>query len=132
MMNPDEPSLYRRMGGHDSIAEFVSELTPRLTGDATLGVFWKGKCRDSMRKDNQLVLEFLCMALGGPSHYIGRDMKTSHEGLGITADEWDIFIRHTNAALDKIGIAEQEKAEFLAAAESLKGDIVEVPRPTGA
>jgi hemoglobin len=81
-----------------------------------------------MRKDNQLVLEFLCMAFGGPSAYLGRDMKTSHEGLGITDDEWDIFARHTVAALDKLGIPEQEKSEFLAAAASLKPDIVELPR----
>jgi hemoglobin len=132
MMAPDEQSLYRRMGGFDSIAEFVSDLMPRLTSDATLGVYWKGKCRDSMRKDNQLVLEFLCMALGGPSQYLGRDMKLSHEGLGITDSEWAIFIRHTNAALDKIGTAEREKSEFLAAAESLKGDIVEAPRSASA
>jgi hemoglobin len=101
MLDPDKPSLYQRFGGHDVIAAFVEDLMPRLTGDPTIGVYWKGKCRDSMRKDNQLVLEFLCMAFGGPSAYLGRDMKTSHEGLGITDDEWDIFARHTVAALDK-------------------------------
>jgi hemoglobin len=128
MLDPDKQSLYQRFGGHDAIAAFVEDLMPRLTADPTLGVYWKGKCRDSMRKDNQLVLEFLCMAFGGPSAYLGRDMKTSHDGLGITDDEWDIFARHTIAALDKLGIAEQEKSEFLAAAASLKPDIVEVPR----
>jgi hemoglobin len=128
MLDPDKPSLYQRFGGHDVIAALVEDLMPRLTSDPTIGVYWKGKCRDSMRKDNQLVLEFLCMAFGGPSGYLGRDMKTSHEGLGITDGEWDIFARHTIAALDKLGIPEQEKAEFLAAATSLKPDIVEVPR----
>ena len=132
MLDPDKPSLYQRFGGHDVIAAFVEDLMPRLTGDPTLGVYWKGKCRDSMRKDNQLVLEFLCMAFGGPSAYLGRDMKTSHDGLGITDDEWDIFAGHAVAALEKLGIPEQEKAEFLAAAVSLKPDIVEVPRSQGA
>jgi hemoglobin len=132
MLDPDKPTLYLRMGGHDRIASFVEDLMPRLTGDPTLGLYWKGKCRDSMRKDNQLVLEFLCMALGGPSQYLGRDMKTSHDGLGITDDEWDIFARHTIATLDKLGIGEQEKTEFLAAASSLKADIVEVPRQPAA
>ena len=120
-------SLYIRFGGHDALAAFVEDLMPRLTGDPAIGVYWKGKCRDSLRKDNQLVLEFLCMALGGPSGYLGRDMKTSHDGLGITEDEWAIFVRHTIAALDRLGIAEPEKAEFLAAAGSLKGDIVTAP-----
>jgi hemoglobin len=132
MPDSDKPSLYQRFGGHDVLAALVEDLMPRLTGDLQIGVYWKGKCRDSLRKDNQLVLEFLCMALGGPSGYLGRDMKTSHEGLGITDDEWDTFARHTTASLDKLRIPEQEKAEFLTAAESLKPDIVEVPRKPAA
>ena len=126
-MDPNMPSLYQRFGGHDVIAAFVEDLMPRLTGDPSIGIYWKGKCRDSLRKDNQLVLEFLCMAFGGPSAYLGRDMKTSHDGLGITNAEWDIFLTHTKATLNKLGIADQEKGEFLAAAESLKADIVEAP-----
>jgi hemoglobin len=91
MLDPDKPSLYQRLGGHDVVSAFVEDLMPRLTGDPTLAVYWKGKSRDSMRKDKQLLLEFLCMAFGGPSAYLGRDMKTSHEGLGITDDERDVF-----------------------------------------
>jgi len=128
MLDPEKPSLYERFGGHDTIAAFVADLMPRLTNDPVIGIYWKGKCRDSMRKDTQLVQEFLCMAFGGPSAYLGRDMKTSHEGLGITDDEWDVFARHTVDALNKLGIPEQEKSEFLAAAASLKPDIVEVQR----
>jgi hemoglobin len=132
MLDPDKSTLYHRMGGHDAIASLVADLMPRLTGDPTIGVYWKGKCRDSLRKDNQLVLEFLCMAFGGPSEYLGRDMKTSHDGLGITEAEWDVFAAHTVASLDKLGISEPEKSEFLAAASSLKGDIVELPGQPGA
>jgi hemoglobin len=128
MLDPDSPSLYQRLGGHDAISAFIEDLMPRLTADPTLAVYWKGKSNDSMRKDKQLLLEFLCNAFGGPSAYLGRDMKTSHEGLGITDDEWDVFAVHTVATLDKMGITGQEKEEFLAAATSLKADIVEVPR----
>ena len=49
---------------------------PRLTGDTVLAVYWKGKARYSMRRDKQLLVESLCIALGGPSTYLGRDMKT--------------------------------------------------------
>lgn len=128
MLDPYKASLYQRFGGHDKISAFVEDLMPRLTSDPVLSVYWKGKCVDSMNKDNQLVLEFLCLAFGGPSRYLGRDMKTCHTGLGITDDEWDIFARHAIATLDNLKISEHEKAEFLAAAESLKPDIVELRR----
>ena len=125
-MDP-EKSLYQRLGGYDAVAAVVDDLLPRLTADPEIGVYWKGKCKDSMRKDRQLVVDFLCAATGGPANYLGRDMKTSHEGLGITENDWDIFVRHTIATLDDLGVAEREKSEFLAAAASLKGDIVEAP-----
>jgi len=53
------------------------------------------------------------LAFGRPSGYLGRDRKTSHEGLGITAQEWDTCTRHATASLDGLGIANQEKREFL-------------------
>jgi len=56
--------------------------------------------------------------------YPGRDMKTSHEGLAITEEEWDITLAHIAATLDALGVAQPEKAEFLEAAMSLKWDVV--------
>ena len=129
MMDPNAETLYRRMGGHDVMAALVDDLLARLTVDPMLRVYWKGKCHDSMKKDKQMILELLCMALGGPSHYVGRDMKTCHHGLGITEAEWAAFVQHTVATLDKLDIGEREKREFLAAADSLKCDIVESPEP---
>ena len=130
MLDPKE-SLYHRLGGYDAIAAVVDDLLPRLTSDPQIGVYWKGKCKDSMKKDRQLVVDFLCQATGGPINYLGRDMKTSHEGLGISDSDWDVFVRHTIASLKDLGVGETEKAEFLAAAASLKGDVVEAPHPTG-
>jgi hemoglobin len=95
-------------------------------------VYWKGKCKDSLKKDRQLLVDFLAMATGGPSQYLGRDMKTSHEGLGITQSDWDVFVRHTVASLNDLGIAERERNEVLAAAGSLIGDIVEIHQASGA
>ena len=33
MLDPDRPSLYQRLGGHDVVSAFVEDLMPRLTGD---------------------------------------------------------------------------------------------------
>jgi len=124
MLDP-EKSLYHRLGGYDAIAAFVDDLLPRLTADPQIGGYWKGKCKDSMKKDRQLVVDFLCAATGGTVNYVGRDMKTSHEGLGISETDWNIFVQHAVASLEDLGVAEREKNEFLSAAASLKGDIVE-------
>ena len=124
MLNP-APTLYERLGGYDGIAAIVDDLLPRLLGDPQLAVYWKGKCLDSLKKDRQLIVDFLGSAFGGPVTYLGRDMKTSHDGLGITEAEWSCFIDHVNATLKNMAVAGREAAEFVAAAESLKGDVVD-------
>ena len=58
-------------------------------------------------------------------------MKTSHEGLSISESDWQVFVQHTLATLDTFGVQGKEREEFLAAAASLKGDIVEPPRHPG-
>lgn len=119
-------SLYQRLGGYDAVAAFVHDLMPRLRTDPVLAVYWKGISDDSALKGDQLLIDFICAAFDGPVHYAGRDMKTSHKGLGITEAEWDGFMPHVAAALDSVGVAPREKAEFLDITESLKWDIVDV------
>ena len=124
MLDPS-PSLYDRLGGYDALAAIVDDFLPRLLEDPGLGVYWRGKCKDSLTRDRQLIVDFLASAFGGPVMYLGRSMKVSHEGLRITDEEWQRFIGHVTAALRNLGIPERESAEFLAAAESLKADVVE-------
>ena len=52
-------------------------------------------------------------------------MKAAHHGLGINESDWGAMERHVVAVFDKFGIQGHEREEFLAAAGSLKGDIVQ-------
>jgi hemoglobin len=124
MLDPT-PSLYERLGGYDGVAAIVDDLLARLLADRSLAGYWKGKCKDSLRKDRQLIVEFLGAAFGGPVVYLGRTMKMSHEGLGITEAEWRRFVDHVAATLRNQAIAEPEAGEFIAATEGLKAEIVE-------
>ena len=125
MTTSPEKSLYERMGGYDTLAAFTDELLRGLTSDPEIGVYWRGHSTDSMKRDRQLIVDFLCEAIGGPVIYRGRDMKTSHVGLNISERDWEIFVAHTVATLEHFEVPEQEKQEFLDCAGSLKGDIVE-------
>ena len=130
MLEPRE-SLYHRLGGYDAIAAAVDNLLPRLTSDPQIGIYWRGKCLDSMKRDRQFLIDFTCAATGGPAIYLGRDMKTSHAGLGITQSDWDVLVRHMTGTLDDLGVRDPEKSEFLALVETTRGDIVEVAQAAG-
>ena len=120
-------SLYKRLGGYDALAAVTDDFITRLATDKTLGRFFVGASDNSKMRIRQLVVDQLCAATGGPCVYIGRDMKTSHKGLGITEEDWNISVKHLLATLTKFKVPEKEKTELLTIVSSLKGDIVEKP-----
>ena len=120
-----EKSLYERLGGYDAISAVVNELANRLVTDKELGVYFKGLSNDSKRKLVAHLVDFVCSATGGPCIYTGRDMKTSHEGLGITGAEWDRFVKITKEVLNKFKVPQKEQQEFLQLVGPLRSAIVE-------
>jgi hemoglobin len=124
---PVPPSLYQRLGGYDAIAAVTDEFIARLAADPQLARFLVGLSADSKKQLRQLVVDQICFATGGPCVYIGRDMKTTHAGLGITESDWQRSVTALVGALDKFRVPEKEKTELLGIVSSLKGDIVEKP-----
>ena len=118
-------TLYVRLGGYDAIAAVSDDLLARLRADAQLARFWQNRADDSIRREKQLLIDFLCASSGGPLYYVGRDMKTSHRGMGINESDWQRFIGHLEATLDKFAVPATERAEVLGFVDSTKGDIVE-------
>ncbi len=59
--------------------------------------------------------------------YLGRDMETSHRGLGITEAEWEANREHSIHVLEQHGIGEPEQSEFLELFERYRAEIVEAP-----
>jgi hemoglobin len=125
-MTEQSKSLYTRLGGYDAITAVVEDLLSRLVNDSQLGRFWQNRGADGMRREKQLLIDFLCASAGGPSYYTGRDMALSHKGMKISGSDWAAFIRHVNATLDAFQVPQQERGEVLAFIESTKPDIVEV------
>ena len=118
-------SLYARLGGYDAIAAVVDDFIGRLVADKRFSKFFVGHSEDSLKKIRQHIVDQFCAAAGGPCLYIGRDMKTTHHGLGITSDDWDAAATHLVETLDKFKVPQAEKDELLAFVGTLKKDIVD-------
>ena len=121
------PPLYKRLGGYDAIAAVTDDFLGQLSADPAFGRFFAGHSADSIKRIRQHIVDQLCAATGGPCVYIGRDMKTSHAGLGITERDWDGSVKHLVGTLDKFAVPAKEKDEVLVAVSGLKKDIVEKP-----
>lgn len=118
-------TLYQRLGGYDAIAAVIDEFIKRMDADPKMKRFLVGLSQDSAGRLRQHIVDQVCAAAGGPCVYTGRDMKTSHKGMGITEDDWNAAAGHLVASLDTFHVPDMEKKDLLAIVSSVKGDIVE-------
>jgi len=121
-------SLYARLGGYDAIAAVTDDFFGRMEKDPQLSRFFKYLSTDTKRRARQLTVDLLCHMTGGPCFYIGRDMKTSHQGMGITPEDWELSVKYLKETLNHFKVPAKEQEEVLKAIEATRKDIVEQPR----
>ena len=124
-MSDDKKTLYERLGGYDAITAVANDLLPRLEADPQLGRFWAHRGEDGLKREKQLLIDFLCASAGGSMYYRGRDMVLTHRGMRISESDWDVFLGHAAATLAKLQVPEVEQHDVVAFVQSLKKEIVE-------
>jgi hemoglobin len=119
-----QDSLYKRLGGYDALAAVTDDFLGRLATDPKEGRFFVGLSTDSKTRVRQHVVDFLCVATGGPCKYTGRDMETAHTGLNITEEDWTIAVKALGDTLNKFKVPAREQGEVVGAVAPLKSKIV--------
>jgi len=120
-------SLYERLGGVYAIAAVVDDFIDRIMVNPLLNANPKvDEAHHQVSKAGfkYLVTEMVCWATGGPQKYTGKTMKESHEYLGITEPEWQVFLKDFQDTLDKFEVPQAEQRELFAIVASTKTDIV--------
>jgi hemoglobin len=115
------PSLYERLGKKDAITAVVDDFVGRVANDTRIN----GKFANAnIPRLKMLLVEQICAASGGPCTYSGRDMKTTHAGMGVTGEQFDALVGDLVASLNKFKVPEREKNELLSVLGPMKKDIV--------
>ena len=117
-----QKSLYERLGSEAAIKAVVDEFVANVGADTRINQYFANADLDRLK--GHLVNQ-IGQASGGPQQYAGRDMKTTHAGMGIDGPAFDALVEDLVKALDKFAVPEQEKGELLAVLGPMKGDIVE-------
>lgn len=115
--------LYDRLGGRDAIAAIVDDFVARCAADDRINSKF---ARTDFTRLKQNMVDWIVALGGGPATYSGRDMRAAHEGMGVTAAEYDALIEDLVATLDQFGVGEAEKAELTGPEARLRREIVEV------
>ncbi|MGH7320124.1 MAG: group I truncated hemoglobin [Candidatus Rokuibacteriota bacterium] len=119
-----EPSLYQRLGGRDAISGVVDEFVANVVKDDRINARFKTLQPPQVAKLKTNLSDQICAGSGGPCAYLGKDMKTAHEGMKITEAEWSATVEALVKALDKFQVPAKEKGELLALLGPMKKDIV--------
>ena len=134
-------ALYDRLGGPDGLTKIVADFLPRAMQDprvnwGRLGVTRGGFSIHHAQSETwtnspanvtllqKHFIEFLSLATGGPAHYAGKEIKSTHAYMHISNPEFDATIGDLKVTLDRLQIPNKEQKELLAIVESTRPEIV--------
>jgi len=134
-------SLYDRLGREAGISNIVADFTPRALQDPRVNwdrngvkqggfslhagkpVSWDASAQNVQVLQAHLV-QFLVLATGGPAHYEGKEIKTTHANMHISNPEFDAVMGDLKASLDRLRLPNTEQKELLSIVESTRPLIV--------
>jgi hemoglobin len=113
--------LYERLGGQAAVVAVVDDFITNVAADTRINLRFSNS---DIPRLKSLLVEFVCQATGGPCHYSGRDMESSHAGMDLVDDEFTALVEDLTKTLDKFKVPDKEKGELLGALGPLQPIIV--------
>ena len=134
-------ALFDRLGGPAGISNIVVDFIPRALQDPRVNWERKGVKQGglSIHRDKSVtwnptpqnvaqlekhMIQFFALATGGPAHYDGKEIRSTHASMHISNPEFDAALGDLKASLDKLQIPNKEQKELLSIVESTRPEIV--------
>ncbi|HZG58924.1 MAG TPA: group 1 truncated hemoglobin [Anoxybacillus sp.] len=121
MPEKNKQTLYKKLGGEETIAKIVDYFYDLVLADDTVNHFFKNT---DMEKQRQHQAKFISYALGGPNQYTGRSMAKAHEGMNIQPVHFDVIVKYLHDALAHFDVSEADIQAALSKVEALRDDIL--------
>jgi len=119
---PASGTLFDRLGGMPAIEAVIADFLGNVAADERINAPF---AVSDLKLVQKRLVEFVCVATGGPCKYGGRDMKAVHHGMGVTNAQFDALVGDLVKSLEKFKVPEREKSELLGALGPLREQIVE-------
>jgi hemoglobin len=122
---PADPRLlpvFKDFGEMPGLIALMDDFMVLLLADARTKPFFENADQKGVKRH---LAEQFCVILGGPCTYTGRDMKTVHEGFGITRGNFNALVEDLQIAMTKRGIPFRSQNKLLAKLAPLHRDIEE-------
>lgn len=137
---PEEPvipqSLYERLGGENAIRAVVDSFVALAVANPKVNFTRKGTAAEWEASESNVatlknrLFEFIAVATGAQNVvYQGRDMKTVHQGMGISVEEFSALADDLRMAMNNLKLPTKEQDEVMAIMVSTQNMVVAPPAP---
>lgn len=121
-VHPDLAGVFEDFGGMAGMTALMDDFMANLLADPRTNRFFEGK--ELPRIKRQLAEQF-CAILGGGCAYSGRDMRTSHAGMGVDRAAFNALVEDLQRAMDKHQVPFRSQNKLLAVLAPMHREVVE-------
>lgn len=117
---PDD-SIYQGLGKQEGITKIVNDFVPLILADQRISHFFS---RMNKEQFTQLLSDQFCELAGGPCKYKGRDMYTTHDGMGISNAHFNALAEDLQIAMEKNDVSSSVANRLVAMLAPMQRPIV--------
>ncbi len=117
-----DPQVLAAFHGREGIERIANRTIDLALADPQLGPIFQPFDMVRLRRT---LNEHFCYLLGGGCTYTGRDMRSSHAGMGAQTRDFNLLVRHLRTAMSEEGVSFQMQNRFLALLAPMHPDVVQ-------
>ncbi|MGZ8967517.1 MAG: group I truncated hemoglobin [Gallionella sp.] len=114
-------TLYDEFGGKSGMTKVVDEFIGVVAADVRINSFFKNTNIERLKEqlNNQM-----CAATGGGCEYTGRDMVSTHAGMGVNTAHFNALAEDLQEAMTRQGVSSRAQNKLIAKLAPMQRDIV--------
>ena len=119
-----DQSLYEGLGGKETVEKATQYLYVHILNDERINSYFDGI---DIEKQRRKMSAFLTYIFGGPSLYLGKDMRRAHKGAvekGLNDEHVDAMIECVKQALSDLAIGRDLATKVISKIEEHRDDVL--------
>jgi hemoglobin len=114
-------TLFDKYGGFSTVGSIVHSFYEKVMDTDSLLHYFEGIDMERLIRHQT---DFLCLLLGGPVNYSGRDLRQAHRRLNITEEDFDLVAELLEETLEESNVEYEDIEAIMSIIVSTKPDII--------
>jgi hemoglobin len=121
-----EETLFAQIGGEAKLRATVDTLVEVMLVDERINFTF---AETDLAKFKGFLYDQICELTGGPCKYTGRDMRTAHEKLNTTNEQFNALAEDLYIAFEKHGVPYRVQNRVMALLAPMQPDVIKKTAP---